>query len=48
MPLSPSLLKTTLPERRAGAVAAYPPYADYQEKTDRQIPLFIASPKAKA
>ncbi len=27
------------------AVAAYPPYAEYQEKTDRLIPLFIASPK---
>jgi len=27
------------------AVAAYPPYADYQEKTDRQIPLFVATPK---
>jgi deazaflavin-dependent oxidoreductase (nitroreductase family) len=27
------------------AVAAYPPYAEYQEKTDRQIPVFIASPK---
>jgi F420H(2)-dependent quinone reductase len=27
------------------AVAAYPPYAEYQEKTDRKIPLFIASPK---
>jgi deazaflavin-dependent oxidoreductase (nitroreductase family) len=25
------------------AVAAYPPYADYQAKTDRQIPVFIAS-----
>ena len=23
------------------AVAAYPPYADYQEKTDREIPLFV-------
>ena len=23
------------------AVAAYPPYADYQEKTTRQIPVFI-------
>ena len=23
------------------AVAAYPPYADYQKKTDRQIPLFV-------
>jgi deazaflavin-dependent oxidoreductase (nitroreductase family) len=25
------------------AVAAYPPYAEYQEKTDRVIPVFIAS-----
>jgi deazaflavin-dependent oxidoreductase (nitroreductase family) len=23
------------------AVAAYPPYADYQAKTDREIPLFV-------
>lgn len=23
------------------AVAAYPPYADYQEKTDREIPVFL-------
>lgn len=23
------------------AVAAYPPYAEYQDKTDRQIPLFV-------
>jgi deazaflavin-dependent oxidoreductase (nitroreductase family) len=23
------------------AVAAYPPYADYQTKTDRQIPVFV-------
>jgi deazaflavin-dependent oxidoreductase (nitroreductase family) len=28
------------------AVAAYPPYAEYQEKTDRQIPVFVAHPKA--
>ena len=27
------------------AVAAYPPYAEYQQKTDRQIPVFVASPK---
>ena len=27
------------------AVAAFPPYADYQQKTDRQIPVFVASPK---
>jgi deazaflavin-dependent oxidoreductase (nitroreductase family) len=29
----------------ARAVAAYPPYAEYQQKTDRQIPVFVASPK---
>ena len=28
------------------AVAAYPPYAEYQQRTDRQIPVLIASPKA--
>jgi deazaflavin-dependent oxidoreductase (nitroreductase family) len=27
------------------AVAAYPPYAEYQAKTDRVIPVFVASPK---
>jgi deazaflavin-dependent oxidoreductase (nitroreductase family) len=27
------------------AVAAYPPYAEYQEKTDRKIPVFVATPK---
>jgi deazaflavin-dependent oxidoreductase (nitroreductase family) len=26
------------------AVAAYPPYADYQEKTTRQIPVFVLEP----
>jgi deazaflavin-dependent oxidoreductase (nitroreductase family) len=34
------------PERDAWwerSVAAYPPYAEYQERTDRQIPVFIAS-----
>jgi deazaflavin-dependent oxidoreductase (nitroreductase family) len=25
------------------AVDAYPPYAEYQQKTDRQIPVFVAS-----
>jgi deazaflavin-dependent oxidoreductase (nitroreductase family) len=25
------------------AVAAFPPYAEYQEKTDRLIPLFVAT-----
>jgi deazaflavin-dependent oxidoreductase (nitroreductase family) len=27
------------------AVAAYPPYADYQKRTDRMIPVFVASRK---
>jgi F420H(2)-dependent quinone reductase len=27
------------------AVAAYPPYAEYQEKTERRIPVFVATPK---
>ncbi|MGW4869881.1 nitroreductase family deazaflavin-dependent oxidoreductase [Streptomyces chartreusis] len=26
------------------AVAAYPPYAEYQQKTDRVIPLFVLEP----
>jgi len=26
------------------AVAAYPPYQEYQEKTERRIPLFVAEP----
>jgi deazaflavin-dependent oxidoreductase (nitroreductase family) len=26
------------------AVAAYPPYADYQKRTSRRIPLFVAEP----
>ncbi len=28
------------------AVAAYPPYAEYQQNTDRQIPVFVATPSA--
>jgi deazaflavin-dependent oxidoreductase (nitroreductase family) len=27
------------------AVAAFPPYAEYQAKTDREIPLFVATPR---
>ena len=27
------------------AVAAFPPYADYQAKTTRRIPVFVAEPK---
>jgi deazaflavin-dependent oxidoreductase (nitroreductase family) len=26
------------------AVAAFPPYADYQARTQRQIPVFVAEP----
>lgn len=29
------------------AVAAYPPYAEYQANTDREIPVFVATPKGK-
>jgi len=27
------------------AVAAYPPYAEYQAKTTRRIPVFVAEPR---
>lgn len=27
------------------AVAIYPPYAEYQEKTDREIPVFLTEPR---
>lgn len=27
------------------AAAAFPDYADYQQKTDREIPLFVADPR---
>jgi deazaflavin-dependent oxidoreductase (nitroreductase family) len=30
--------------RWAIAVAAFPPYADYQLRTERQIPVFVAEP----
>jgi deazaflavin-dependent oxidoreductase (nitroreductase family) len=29
------------------AVAAYPPYAEYQQKTEREIPLLVASPAGR-
>jgi hypothetical protein len=28
-------------------VAAYPPYADYQHKTSREIPVFVLEPFAE-
>ena len=27
------------------SVAAYPPYEEYQEKTEREIPVFVAEPR---
>ena len=30
------------------AVAAYPPYAEYQEKTTRDIPVFVLEPVSSA
>jgi deazaflavin-dependent oxidoreductase (nitroreductase family) len=30
------------------AVAAYPPYADYQLRTERAIPVFVAEPRSDA
>jgi F420H(2)-dependent quinone reductase len=44
-PFDAHVTEVSGPERDqwwARAVAAYPPYADYQEKTDRQIPVFVA------
>jgi deazaflavin-dependent oxidoreductase (nitroreductase family) len=32
----------------ARGVADYPPYADYQTRTDREIPVFIATPDGAA
>jgi F420H(2)-dependent quinone reductase len=29
------------------AVAAYPPYAEYQERTDRRIPVFVATRRGR-
>ncbi len=40
--------EVTGPERQEWwerSVAAYPPYAEYQEKTDRQIPVFVLEPR---
>lgn len=30
------------------AVAAYPPYAEYQRKTDREIPVFVAERRSES
>jgi deazaflavin-dependent oxidoreductase (nitroreductase family) len=47
-PLEVTVREVTGDERSdwwARAVAAYPPYAEYQENTDRQIPVFVATPR---
>lgn len=47
-PFEVRVRQVTGDERRAWwerAVAAYPPYADYQKKTGREIPVFVASRK---
>jgi deazaflavin-dependent oxidoreductase (nitroreductase family) len=44
-PFPVRIRRVTGAERRAWwerAVAAYPPYADYQRRTDREIPVFVA------
>jgi F420H(2)-dependent quinone reductase len=30
------------------AVAAYPPYAEYQRRTDREIPVFVLEPSEES
>jgi deazaflavin-dependent oxidoreductase (nitroreductase family) len=45
-PFDGQVRQVTGPERAEWwerAVKAYPPYAEYQEKTDREIPMFVAS-----
>jgi F420H(2)-dependent quinone reductase len=42
------IYEVTDPDERArvweAAVLAYPPYAEYQQRTSRQIPVFVAEP----
>ena len=47
-PFAAEVREVTGEERAAWwerAVAAYPPYAEYQTKTDREIPVFVATRK---
>ena len=50
----PQVMEVTIRELEEGderelwwhrAVAAYPPYAEYQHATERRIPVFVASRK---
>jgi deazaflavin-dependent oxidoreductase (nitroreductase family) len=46
VPFDASVRQLTGDEKAAWwerAVAAYPPYAEYQERTEREIPVFVAS-----
>lgn len=48
-PFDVEVREVTGPEKEAWwdrAVAAYPTYADYQRRTDREIPVLVARPKA--
>ncbi|MGI9145954.1 MAG: nitroreductase family deazaflavin-dependent oxidoreductase [Chloroflexota bacterium] len=50
-PFEANVRQITGDERRVWwerAVGAFPPYAEYQQKTDREIPVFVASPKGSA
>jgi deazaflavin-dependent oxidoreductase (nitroreductase family) len=49
-PFEAAVREVTGEERAAWwerAVAAYPPYAEYQKRTDRQIPVFVTSRKGQ-
>jgi F420H(2)-dependent quinone reductase len=46
-PFAVTVRPVTGPEKETWwkrAVAAYPPYAEYQANTDREIPVFVATP----
>jgi F420H(2)-dependent quinone reductase len=48
-PFAAAIREVTGDERAqwwARAVAAYPPYAEYQERTERTIPVFVAGTRA--
>jgi len=49
-PFEVSVRELTGEERAAWwerAVAAYPPYAEYQGRTEREIPVFLANPRGR-
>ena len=48
LPPAPEAAREVFGEEKAlwwrRAVAAYPPYADYQRKTEREIPVVVLDP----